>query len=179
VLHAITDHVVDSDAPVIIGLENDVHEVEMEVFSGEGHNPVERIYFLKREVLQVHAALSPLVAVLHQLAHRRVKFVHEEMQEYFRDVYDHLMRMVDKVNLLSSVLAANLTQVGVRQNQDMRKIAAWAAILAVPTALAGVYGMNFEHMPELAWHLGYPAALATMVLVCILMHRKFRSIGWL
>jgi magnesium transporter len=105
------------------------------------------------------------------------------MQEYFRDVYDHLVRMVDKVNqfsdMLSSVLAANLTQVGVRQNQDMRKIAAWAAILAVPTALAGVYGMNFEHMPELSWHLGYPAALATMVLACILMYRKFRSIGWL
>ena len=139
VLHAITDHVVDSYEPVIAGLENDVHEVEMEVFSGEGHNPVERIYFLKREVLQVHAALSPLVPVLHQLAHRRVEFVHENMQEYFRDVYDHLVRTVDKVNqfsdMLSSVLAANLTQVGVRQNQDMRKIAAWAAILAVPTAL--------------------------------------------
>ena len=183
VLHAITDHVVDSYEPVIAGLENDVHEVEMEVFSGEGHNPVERIYFLKREVLQVHAALSPLVPVLHQLAHRRVEFVHENMQEYFRDVYDHLVRTVDKVNqfsdMLSSVLAANLTQVGVRQNQDMRKIAAWAAILAVPTALAGVYGMNFDHMPELGWHLGYPAALATMVLVCILMYRKFRSIGWL
>ena len=136
-----------------------------------------------REVLQVHAALSPLVPVLHQLAHRRVEFVHEKMQEYFRDVYDHLVRTVDKVNqfsdMLSSVLAANLTQVGVRQNQDMRKIAAWAAILAVPTALAGVYGMNFDHMPELGWHLGYPAALATMVLVCILMYRKFRSIGWL
>jgi magnesium transporter len=155
----------------------------MEVFSGEEHNPAERIYFLKREVLQVHAALSPLVAVLDQLAHRRVKFVHEDMQEYFRDVYDHLVRMVDKISqfsdLLSSVLAANLTQVGVRQNQDMRKIAAWAAILAVPTALAGVYGMNFEHMPELAWHLGYPAALATMALACLLMYRKFRSIGWL
>ena len=123
------------------------------------------------------------MSVLHQLAHRRVEFVHENMQEYFRDVYDHLVRTVDKVDqfsdMLSSVLAANLTQVGVRQNQDMRKIAAWAAILAVPTALAGVYGMNFDHMPELGWNLGYPAALATMALACILMYRKFRSIGWL
>lgn len=128
VLHAITDHVVDSYGPVIAGLENDVHEVEMEVFSAARANPVERIYFLKREVLQVHAALAPLVPVLNQLAHRPVEFVHEDMQEYFRDVYDHLVRLVDKVaqfsDLLSNVLAANLTQVGIRQNQDMRKISA-------------------------------------------------------
>ena len=156
----------------------------MEVFSGEGHNPVERIYFLKREVRRATPLVPASCPLLHQLAHRRVEFVHTNTQEYFRDCPPPASACtVDKVNqfsdMLSSVLAANLTQVGVRQNQDMRKIAAWAAILAVPTALAGVYGMNFDHMPELGWHLGYPAALATMVLVCILMHRKFRSIGWL
>ena len=155
----------------------------MEVFSGEEHNPAERIYFLKREVLQVHAALSPLVAVLDQLAHRRVKFVHEDMQEYFRDVYDHLVRMVDKISqfsdLLSSVLAANLTQVGVRQNEDMRKISAWAAIALLPTAIAGIYGMNFEHMPELDYEYGYFLVIGLIAAGCVGLYVMFRRNGWL
>ena len=156
----------------------------MEVFSGEGHNPVERIYFLKREVLQVHAALGrcscpsstswPIAASSSCTKRCRSTSATSTTTS---------CALVDKVNqfsdMLSSVLAANLTQVGVRQNQDMRKIAAWAAILAVPTALAGVYGMNFDHMPELRWGLGYPMALLLMFAICMYLYRRFKKSGWL
>ena len=105
------------------------------------------------------------------------------MSSYFRDVRDHLERVVEQIEnqreLLTSVLTANLTQVGVRQNEDMRKISAWVAIVAVPTMIAGVYGMNFEHMPELRWSFGYPLIVAVMVTACTLLYRRFRRIGWL
>jgi magnesium transporter len=116
--------------------------------------------------------------------------LHEDMPEYFRDVQDHLLRVVDQVSgfreLLNSVLQANLTQVALRQNEvgmqqnaDMRKISAWVAIVAVPTMIAGIYGMNFEHMPELTWAFGYPLALAAMALACAALYRAFKHNGWL
>ena len=109
--------------------------------------------------------------------------LHESVGEYFRDVRDHLLRIKDQVetdnDLLSSVLEANLTRVSVRQNDDMRKISAWVAIAAVPTAIAGIYGMNFEHMPELGNRLGYPGVLLFMAVVCALLYRQFRKSGWL
>ena len=113
----------------------------------------------------------------------RFKLVEDEMQEYFRDVADHLARLVDRVTqfreLLTSILAANLTQVGIQQNEDMRKISAWVAIAAVPTAIAGIYGMNFDDMPELRWGLGYPMALLLMFVICMFLYRRFKKSGWL
>jgi magnesium transporter len=183
VLYAIVDEVVDSYEAVIAGLDNDIREVELEVFADEAEGAAERIYFLKREVLELRDALVPLVRPMHDLATMRIEFVHEDTQEYFRDVFDHLLRMVEEVarcnDLLGSVLSANLTRVSVRQNEDMRKISAWAAILAVPTALAGIYGMNFSHMPELDWLWGYPLVLAFMALVCLGLYRAFKRSGWL
>jgi len=183
VLYAIVDQIVDSYESVVAGLDNDIREVELAVFEDKATDAAERIYFLKREMLELRDALAPLLKPLHDLAGSRVEFVHEDTQEYFRDVYDHLARMVEEVgrsnDLLGSVLSANLTRVGVRQNEDMRKISAWAAILAVPTALAGVYGMNFTHMPELDWALGYPLVLVIMALVCLGLHRAFKRSGWL
>jgi len=186
VLYGILDHVVDSYESVVAGLDNDVHEVELSVFADQADDAdeaAERIYFLKREVLELRDALAPLVKPLHDLASVRIEFVHEDTREYFRDVSDHLARMVEDVgrinDLLASVLSANLTRVSVRQNEDMRKISAWAAILAVPTALAGIYGMNFGHMPELDWQLGYPAVLAVMAVICVALHRAFKRSGWL
>jgi magnesium transporter len=186
VLYGILDHVVDSYESVVAGLDNDVHEVELAVFADQADDAdeaAERIYFLKREVLELRDALAPLVKPLHDLASVRIEFVHEDTREYFRDVSDHLARMVEEVgrinDLLASVLSANLTRVSVRQNEDMRKISAWAAILAVPTALAGIYGMNFGHMPELDWQLGYPAVLAVMAVICVALHRAFKRSGWL
>jgi magnesium transporter len=183
VLHAIVDHVVDDYGPVIAGLENDIGEVELEVFSVRGHNPVHRIYMLKREVLELHQAAAPLSEALEALHSRKFEVIHEDIREYFRDVHDRVLRVVERTttfsDLLTSVLSANLTSVTVRQNEDMRRISAWVAIAAVPTMVAGIYGMNFEHMPELGWVHGYPLVLALMALVCGLMYRFFRRSGWL
>jgi magnesium transporter len=183
VAHAILDKVVDDYAPVIAGIENDISEVEYEVFSESGTNPVERIYKLKREVLELHGATVPLVEPLDQLTRRSFALLPEDLDKYFRDVHDHLLRIVQRVatarDLLSSVLEANLTRVSVRQNEDMRKISAWVAIAAVPTMIAGLYGMNFEHMPELESTFGYPLVLAFMATVCGLLYWRFRRSGWL
>jgi magnesium transporter len=183
VLHAIMDRVVDDYSPALAGLEVDIDQVEEEVFSPDRSNPAERIYHLKREVLQFVRATMPLIEPLDQLAKGAYEHVHPEVATYFRDVYDHLLRVHESLeglrDLLTSVLEANLTQVGVRQNEDMRKISAWVAIAAVPTALAGIYGMNFKHMPELDWTFGYPMTLALMLVICTGLYWRFRKAGWL
>jgi magnesium transporter len=183
VLHAIVDRVVDDYGPAIAGLENDVVEVEEEVFTPERSNPAERIYRLKREVLAFLRAAVPLIDPIERLSKGQYGQVHPEVRAYFRDINDHLVRARDQLeginDLLTSVLEANLTQVGVRQNEDMRKISAWVAMAAVPTLLAGIYGMNFEHMPELSWELGYPAALLLMATIVGFLYWRFKRAGWL
>jgi len=190
VLYAIMDRVVDDYQPVIDGLDQDIKEVEKEVFSEAGSNPAERIYMLKREVIEFHQSTAPLTDPLDRLVRGQVRLLHQDMPEYFRDVQDHLLRVVEQVSgfreLLTSVLQANLTQVallqnevGMRQNADMRKISAWVAIVAVPTMIAGIYGMNFDYMPELRWPVGYPAALLAMVVACAFLYRAFKRNGWL
>jgi magnesium transporter len=183
VLHAIVDRIVDDYGPVIAGLENDIGEVELEVFSERGHNPVQRIYMLKREVLELHQAAAPLEEALNALHLRKFEVIHEDIREYFRDVHDHVLKVVERAgtfsDLLTSILSANLTSVTVRQNEDMRKISAWVAIAAVPTMVAGIYGMNFEHMPELGWVGGYPLVLGMMGAACGTLYRFFRRSGWL
>jgi magnesium transporter len=182
-LHAIIDRVVDDYTPVAAGIENDIEEVEAAVFSPQRESAAERIYKLKREVLEFHRATSNLLDPLDQLAGGDYELLHEETHQFFRDVHDHALRVNEQVegfrDLLSSVLTANLTQVSVRQNEDMRRISAWVAIIAVPTAIAGIYGMNFEHMPELKWELGYPAALLVMASICTGLYRYFKKVGWL
>jgi magnesium transporter len=186
VLHAIADRVVDDYFPALAGLGEDVDQVEDDVFSPERQRSdavAERIYKLKREVLEFHRATSPLVEPMDRLARGHYDVIHPEVRTYFRDVNDHLMRTRDQLeglrDLLTSVLDANLTQVNVRQNEDMRRISAWVAILAVPTMIAGIYGMNFRHMPELGWRFGYPAALAVMLIICMTLYRSFKRSGWL
>ncbi len=183
VLHAIVDKVVDDYGPALEGLDEDIAEVEDEVFSESSRNRAERIYKLKREVLQFLKASTPLSEPMQRLAHREHPLVPGEVRAYFRDVTDHLARVQDQLegyrDLLTSVLEANLSQVGVRQNEDMRKISAWVAIAAVPTMIAGIYGMNFEHMPELTSVYGYPAVLLVMLLACGTLFRTFKKAGWL
>jgi magnesium transporter len=183
VMHAIVDKVVDDYEPVLRGIEDDIEEVEEEVFSPDRTSPAERIYKLKREVLSMHKATSPLIEPLVRLARGDVPHVHEDITEYFRDVYDHVERANDTVenmsDVLNGILDANIAQVSVRQNEDMRKITAWVAILAVPTSIAGIYGMNFEHIPELEWTLGYPAVLLVILTVCSVLYRGFKRAGWL
>ena len=176
--------VVDAYGPALDGLDTDVEQVEEQVFTPQaGSNPVERIYKLKREVLHFLRATAPLIDPVTRLAQGHYAQVHPEVRTYFRDVNDHLMRARDQLeglnDLLTSVLDANLTQISVRQNEDMRKISAWVAIAAVPTMIAGIYGMNFDEMPELSWSFGYPLVLVVMISACSLLYRSFRRAGWL
>jgi magnesium transporter len=183
VLHAIVDHVVDDYAPALAGLGQDIDEIEDQVFSASRTNPAERIYKLKREVLAFNHAAGPLVEPVDRLARGHYEVIHPEVRAYFRDVNDHLLRAHEQLDnyrdLLTSILSANLAQVTVRQNQDVRKISAIVAILAVPTAVAGIYGMNFEHMPELGWTFGYPLVLAVMASICFVLYHYFKRVGWL
>jgi magnesium transporter len=184
VLYAISDRVVDDYGPAADGLGRDIDEIEEQVFAtNHRENPAERIYKLEREVLEFHRAVTPLVDPIGRLAAGGFDLIHGDLQAYFRDVQDHALRITQRIDgyrdLLSSVLHANLTQVSVRQNEDMRKITAWVAILAIPTMVAGIYGMNFEHMPELKWRFGYPAVMLVVLIACVLLYRRFRRAGWL
>jgi len=179
---AIVDKVVDDYAPVVDGLETDIEEVEQQIFT-HGADPTERIYRLKREVIEFHRAASPLLGPLEQLERGAFPQVDERLRSFFRDVADHARRIDEQVmgqrELLTSVLEANLALQSVRQNEVVRQISAWAAIIAVPTFIASVYGMNFEHMPELDSPIGYPLALAVMAGCVFVLHGFFRRIHWL
>ncbi|HEX6469813.1 MAG TPA: magnesium and cobalt transport protein CorA [Streptosporangiaceae bacterium] len=181
VVHGVADRVVDDYMSVAQGVQQDIDEVEEAVFSPERSNEAGRIYRLKREVIQLKRAVGPLAGPLRTLVGRR--FVPAEIREYFRDVEDHLTRVREQVEscdeLLTPILQAHMTQVTVDDNQDMRKISAWGAILMVPTAIAGIYGMNFKHMPELGWAFSYPAVLSLIAVSCVLLYRGFRRNGWL
>lgn len=183
VLLEIIDQVVDDYAAVLVGLEDDIRQVEEQVFSATDVIPTERIYRLKRQVLHFRQAIQPFLDPLDRLARGRFAAIHPELREYYRDVHDHLTRVVEGVaamaDLLTSILDANLTQVSVRQNEDMRKISAWVAMAAVPTMLAGIWGMNFDAMPELDQWWGYPLALLLMALVIVTIYRRFKKSGWL
>ena len=185
VLHAIMDRIVDDYLGVANSMQQDVDAVESAVFGGPGRSrrDAERIYVLKREVLELRRSVAPLQAPLRTLSERPVRLVHPEIREYFRDVEDHLARVTEQIGsfdeLLTTIIQANLAQVTVEQNEDMRRISAWVAILAIPTAVAGIYGMNFSHMPELSWEYGYPFTLVLIAVVCLVLYRGFRRNGWL
>ncbi len=182
-LYAVIDSVVDNYVVIAEELQRDLEEIEEAVFAGDRAVDSGTIYRLKREVLEFKRAAMPLVRPLSLLAERSSPFPEKELRLLFRDVYDHLRRVIDSIEsfdrLLTDVLSAHLARVGVRQNEDMRKISAWVAIAAMPTMIAGIYGMNFEHMPELHWRFGYALALLLMVSVCGVLYRLFRRSGWL
>ncbi|CAM5634155.1 magnesium transporter CorA [Streptomyces avidinii] len=184
VLHAMVDHVVDEYVAVTDAVQNDIDAVETMVFSEDGsRGDAGRIYQLKRELLELRRAVGPLGRPLQQLSTQPITVIPPEMRTYFRDVADHLTRATDQISaydaLLDSILQAHLAQVTVAQNEDMRKITAWAAIVAVPTMVCGVYGMNFDNMPELHWTYGYPIMVGVMAVACFVIHRGFRRNGWL
>ncbi|MEW2132317.1 magnesium and cobalt transport protein CorA [Streptomyces sp. NPDC005435] len=184
VLYAIADHVVDEYLNVTDAVQADIDLVETDVFAENGaRTDPGRIYQLKRELLELKRAVVPLGRPLEDLATRPIRVVDPEIQAYFRDVLDHLIRARDQIaafdELLNSILQAHLAQVTVAQNEDMRKITAWAAVIAVPTMVCGVYGMNFEHMPELHWRFGYPIVMSLTALFCAVVYRGFRRNGWL
>ncbi|MBY8343307.1 magnesium/cobalt transporter CorA [Streptomyces spinosirectus] len=191
VLYSIADAVVDHYLEVAAELSTDLDELETEVFSptgGGSRHTASRIYAFKRQVLEFRRATGPLTQPVAQLAGNgafgvKVPFVHDKARPFFRDVSDHLTRVNESVEgldrLVSDVLSAHLAQMSVRQNDDMRKISAWAAMAAVPTMIAGIYGMNFDHMPELHWTVSYPAVILLMAALEVLLFRLLKRRGWL
>ncbi|OIJ89100.1 magnesium/cobalt transporter CorA [Streptomyces colonosanans] len=184
VLHAIADHVVDEYLNVTDAVQEDIDQVETDVFTENGARlDPGRIYQLKRELLEMKRAVAPLDRPIQELATRPTRGIAPEIQAYFRDVSDHLQRATEQIaafdELLNSILQAHLAQVSVAQNEDMRKITAWAALVAVPTMVTGMYGMNFDHMPELHWRFGYPLVLIVITAACLALYRGFKRNGWL
>jgi magnesium transporter len=183
VMHAIADHVVDSYRAVTAAMEADVDATEENTFSPTTKTDIEPIYLLKREVVELRRAVSPLTDDLEWLIKDNPDLLSKEVRRQMRDVLDHQILAAEEIaeydEMLSSLVHAALGKVGMQQNQDMRKISAWAAMAAVPTAIAGIYGMNFENMPELTWQWGYPAVLLLMVVICFFLYRTFRRNHWL
>jgi magnesium transporter len=182
VLWAIVDKIVDDYAPVIEGLETDIEEVEHTVFSGSVA-PVQRIYKLRREVTDFYRAVHPLLGPANAITQGGVLQISDGLRQYFRDVDDHLKLVNEEImaqrDLLTTILQANMAVVATRQNDVVRKISAWFGIITVPTFIASLYGMNFEHMPELTWKYGYPLALVVMFVLAALLYGMFKRVRWL
>jgi magnesium transporter len=183
VLHAIADHVVDDYLAVSESFEKDIDQVEAMVFAPGSPVGAENMYMMKREILELRRAVMPLALPLRRLAEGYTPLVPDQVCSYFRDVEDHLTTVADRVanydDLLTTLVDATVAKVSVQQNSDMRKITSWAAILAVPTMGVGVYGMNFDHMPELHWKFGYPMVMALILGICLVLYRTFRRNRWL
>jgi magnesium transporter len=183
VLTCVLDHAVEGYGPVLSALNDAVDEAAQAIFSAGRPRPTERLYHLARQVLEFRRAAAPLAEMLDRLATELPAPAGDRFRRHFRQQGAHLQHLVDGAdalgNLLASALQAYLAEVSVRQNTDMRRISAWAAIWAVPTLLAGIYGMNFRHMPELSWRFGYPLVLVVMVAICLGLYRAFRHYGWL
>ena len=184
VLHTLMDFIVDQYFPVTDALEEELDELEDEIFSGKFVRSVTaRIYHLRRDLLSLKQAVTPLIEVSSRLSRSTSDLIPPDTRPYFQDVHDHVVRIADLIESLQQLshiaLEANLALISVSQNDDTKRLAAWAAILAVPTLIAGLYGMNFKFMPETEWAYGYPMAVLTMFIACGLLYRWFRKVGWL
>ena len=182
ILHAIMDRIVDDYRPVVDGLENDIEEIETEVFGGNA-SVSRRIYELSREVIEFQRATEPLGGVLGDLMRDEAIDVDPEVRRHLRDVRDHVLQVTERLagfrELLQSILSVNLTLASLAQNEEVKKISAWAAILFAPTLVGTIYGMNFHYMPELNWFLGYPFALVLMAFISLALYLIFKHRGWL
>jgi magnesium transporter len=183
VLWAVCGEVVDSYETVAKSVAVDVDEIEASVFGERCSSEAERIYMLKREVLEMRHAVLPLHEPIERFARADPVTVNPAIAPHFRSLSDRVLRVCEQTQtldtLLSAVLAAHIARVSVQQNDDLRRISAWVAIAAVPTMLAGIYGMNFDRMPELHWWYGYPSVLAAILVTCTLLYGGFRRAGWL
>jgi magnesium transporter len=175
--------VVDHYLEVTHLMECDIDVIEELAFSPGRTLDVEPIYLLKREVVELRRCVAPLSQAFHRLQIENRDLISKEVRRYLRDVGDHQTEAADQItsydDMLNSLVQAALARVGMQQNSDMRKISAWAGIVAVPTMFAGIYGMNFEFMPELKWHWSYPVVIGIMVCVCLFLYRTFRNQNWL
>ncbi len=184
VLYALLDFVVDQYFPVVEALEEQFDLIETDVFDGDSSRETTAdLYDFSRKLQSLRRAVAPLVDVVQRLERFEGPLIPESMQVYFRDVHDHLLRIQEMVENLAeanrSALAAHLSLLSVAQSDETKRLAAWAAIIAVPTMVAGIYGMNFQFMPELGWRFGYPLVVGSMVLLCLVLYRQFKKSGWL
>jgi magnesium transporter len=183
VLYAVADNIIDGYLEVTNLIPDDIDDTEELVFSSRRGRDIERVYQVKREVLELRRAVTPLAIPLYTLAHDSIPLIPDDIRTYFRDVEDHLTRAREAITgyeeLLNTILQASIAQLAIVENEDVRRLAAWAAIIAVPTAIAGIYGMNFEYMPELGQVWGYPAVLIVIATVCFYLYRRFKRSGWL
>lgn len=183
-LYAVMDSIVDQYFPIVAELDEELERLEGEIFGGRpDRQTTTRVYKLKRDLLEVKHAVSPLIDICNRLMRFDSTLIGEETRPYFRDIYDHALRineMVDNTReLLTSVLEVNFSLISISQNEVSKKFAGWAAILGVPTMVAGIYGMNFKFIPELSWHMGYPVVLGLTLCFCIFLYVRFRRSGWL
>jgi magnesium transporter len=183
VMHAIADNVVDHYLDVTNLMATDIDAIEEVAFAPGHRTEIEPIYLLKREVVELRRCVNPLSVPFARLQTEHKDLISKEVRRYLRDVGDHQSQAADQIasydENLSSLVQAALARVEMQQNIDMRKISAWAGLLAVPTMIAGIYGMNFEYMPGLKWHWGYPTFITILVIVCVLLYRNFRRRDWL
>ena len=184
VLYALMDFVVDQYLPVVQQIEEEVEELEEIIFGmADTGDATSRIYQLKRDLLALRRAVAPLVEVCNRLMRFDLPHIPEDTRVYFRDVYDHIVRLNETIDaqreLLTTALEAHLSLMSHAQNEHMKRITAWAAMIAVPTMIAGIYGMNFKNMPELGWAYGYHLSIVVMVGACVALYVGFKRSGWL
>ena len=184
VLYALMDFIVDQYSPIVQRIEEDVQEIEEEILDGNASGEsTGRIYRLKRDLLALRRAVAPLVEVCNRLMRFDMPQIPDDTRVYFRDVYDHVVRLNETIDaqreLLTTALEANLSLITISQNEDTKRLAGWAAIITTPTLIATIYGMNFTSMPELSWRWGYPAVLCLMVTAATGLYVGFKRSGWL
>jgi magnesium transporter len=184
VLYALMDFIVDQYFPIVETLEDTLESLEDQIFGERfGRDTTQQIYLLKRDLLELKRAVLPLIDICNRLMRFEVELIPEETRLYFRDVYDHAIRINEMVDtqreLLTTALEANLSLISVAQNESMKRLTAWAAIIAIPTMIAGIYGMNFKFMPELESPWGYPIVMTVMIVACALLYLNFKRIDWL
>ena len=183
-LYAVMDSIVDQYFPVIDALEGELEILEENIFGEKSsRQTTEQIYHLKRQLVDVKRAISPLIDICTRLMRFDLKLIPEDTRPYFRDVYDHVIRINEMVDsgreILGTALEANFSLISIAQSDIHKRFAGWAAIIAVPTMIAGIYGMNFRFMPELSWQYGYPFVLILTVVICGVMYAVFKRSGWL
>jgi len=184
VLYALMDNIVDRYFPIVDALEVELEKIEERIFEADSPRAnMKHLYGLKHQLMVMRHAVEPLIEAIHKLYGGRVPPVCQGTQEYFRDVYDHLLRVSQQLDglrdMVITALSVNLSMITLAENEVTKRLAAYAALVAVPTMIAGIYGMNFKHMPELDWTLGYPLSIAAMAAIDAYLFVKFRRTGWL
>jgi magnesium transporter len=183
-LYAVVDSIVDQYFPVIDALEEELEKLEEKIFAEQSRRETTfEVYHLKRQLMEVKRAVSPLIEMCNRLMRFDLKVIPEDTRPYFRDIYDHVIRineMIDNAReLLSTALDANFSLMSISQNEVSKRFAGWAAIIGVPTLVAGIYGMNFNDMPELHWAYGYPVVITMTIGLCVFLYIHFKRSGWL